>query len=73
MNWIHVNDQLPEKDGKYLVARVEGNTWHIHIRRYRVNPPKWRSRWDRDMAGIRYWMPLPEAPNGGKVLGLGRR
>jgi hypothetical protein len=68
--WISVDERLPEKDGRYLVAMKNGNDYHISTRKFkRSDPPIWwkghiYGRWARHTGGVRYWMPLPEPPKG---------
>ena len=61
MNWISVEDKLPENKGipftRYLVIhpnRIDSELVWIGIQ-YWVDD-KW------DMEGITHWMPLPEPP-----------
>ena len=67
--WISVNDRLPEKDGKYIVARREGSRYSISVRKFRKDVPCWYSgycgHWERRTNGITHWMPLPEPPKEG--------
>ena len=66
--WISVEDRLPEKDGKYLVARMEGSQYSISVRKFRKEVPCWWTgycgHWERRTNGIKYWMELPDAPKG---------
>lgn len=66
-DWVNVEDRLPEKDGKYLVARIHGNDWSISVRKFRKELPThwwtgWGGHWERRTAGIRYWQDLPLPP-----------
>lgn len=69
--WISVEDRLPEKDGRYLVAMKNGDNYHISTRRFKRAdlPTWWRGHsygyWARHTEGVRYWMPLPELPKDG--------
>jgi len=66
--WISVDERLPDRDGRYLVAMKNGEDYHISTRRFkRTNPPIWWKGhtfgyWARQTCGVRYWMPLPEPP-----------
>lgn len=68
--WISVEDRLPEKDGRYLVAMKNGDDYHVSTRKFRrADPPIWWKGhtfgyWARYTGGVRYWMPLPEPPKG---------
>lgn len=54
MEWISVNDRLPEKNGRYLVTCVG-----IDIPQIRLYEGTWDS-----LAEVTHWMPLPELPKG---------
>lgn len=66
--WISVEDRLPDRDGRYLVAMKNGNDYHISTRKFkRTSPPIWwkghtYGYWARQTGGVRYWMPLPSPP-----------
>ena len=68
--WISVEERLPEKDGRYLVAMKDGDKYHISTRRFkRTDPPIWwkghvYGHWSKRTCGVRFWMPLPEPPKG---------
>jgi hypothetical protein len=66
--WISVKDRLPDVDGKYLVARVEGGRYSISVRKFRKEVPCWYTgycgHWERRTNGITHWMSLPEPPKG---------
>lgn len=66
MKWIPVTERLPEKDGKYLVARKEGTKHSISVRKFRKEVPCWYrgycGHWERRTNAITHWMPLPEPP-----------
>ena len=68
--WISVEDRLPDRDGRYLVAMKNGDNYHISTRKFRrANPPIWWKGhtfgyWARYTGGVRYWAPLPEPPKG---------
>lgn len=65
--WISVKDRLPEKDGKYLVARADGGKHSISVRKFRKEVPCWYTgycgHWERRTNGITHWQPLPEPPS----------
>ena len=66
--WISVDERLPEKDGRYLVAMKNGDDYHISTRKFKRSdlPIWWKGHtygyWARHTGGVRYWMPLPEPP-----------
>lgn len=66
--WISVEDRLPDKDGRYLVAMKNGNEYHISTRKFKVSPaPVWwkghsYGSWARLTGGVRFWAMLPEPP-----------
>lgn len=51
--WISEKEKLPEKDGRYLVVENHWSNW-VGVSTMRKG--------SFDMS-IKYWMPLPEAPN----------
>lgn len=77
MEWISVNDKLPDKEGKYLVYEtwpygdgfISIATWTPKYRgteRYYKNKAIWYNYdseyGDFEVDGITHWMPLPEPP-----------
>ena len=64
MEWIKVKEKLPDVDGKYLVARKEGDEYSISVRKFRKEVPCWYTgycgHWERRTNGITHWMPIPE-------------
>lgn len=71
MKWISVDDRLPDKTGRYLVAYVEQGRLFVTTRKYksiydlfqRGNDFQWpKGTWDRNDASITHWMSLPEPP-----------
>lgn len=66
--WISVDERLPDRDGRYLVAMKNGDDYHVSTRKFkRTDPPIWWKGhtfgyWARYTGGVRYWMPLPEVP-----------
>lgn len=64
--WISVDERLPEKDGKYIVARLEGSKHSISVRKFRKEVPCWYrgycGHWEKRTNAITHWMPLPEPP-----------
>lgn len=68
--WISVDEELPKKDGRYLVAMKDGDNYHISTRRFKIaDPPIWWKgirwgHWAKRTCGVRYWAPLPEPPKG---------
>lgn len=57
MNWIRVEDSMPEKNGRYLVAEYNNgfNCPWIGVSSLR------EGRFDGGKA-VKFWMNLPEAP-----------
>lgn len=66
--WISVYERLPEKNGRYLVAMKSDNGFHISTRKFKKESWYKTGRWERHTAGVRYWMPLPEAPKRKAVI-----
>lgn len=61
--WVSIKDRLPEKDGKYIVARKEGNKYSISVRKFQKEIPCcYCGHWERGTNGITHWMLLPEPP-----------
>ena len=54
--WIPVSERLPEKDGYYLVSDDHGDIMSCEFLADYKGEPIW------DVAGVLYWMPLPEPP-----------
>ena len=58
--WISIQDRLPESDGTYLCWTVfNGEYAHHQINLWKDGRWYW-------MHDVRYWMPLPEPPEGGE-------
>ena len=55
MDWINVNDKLPEKYKEVIVASNEG---HVRAAIY-MGVGKWNT-----FLPITYWMPFPTPPDG---------
>ena len=68
MEWINVKEKLPNADGKYIVARKEGDEYSISVRKFRKEVPCWYTgycgHWERRTNGITHWMPLPQPQKG---------
>lgn len=76
MEWINVNDNLPSKDGKYLIYEKTIFGKIIGVAEYTSNYTGFepnlngRSVWfncgddyrDYEVAGVTHWMVLPEEP-----------
>lgn len=68
MNWISVEDRLPEPFEDVLVVRMSlfGNPWIVTA--YRNEPDKngdwqwWFLGSPPNISGVTHWMPLPEPP-----------
>lgn len=65
IDWISVDDGLPEKSGEYL-------TWHngyFGLINYNAELHGWNIMHHDDRSteikSVTHWMPLPEAPKGG--------
>lgn len=60
MEWISVNDRLPE-DGQKVITTKNGV---FEIQRYEKRRNGWISQnnWFWSMAMVSHWMPLPEPP-----------
>ena len=76
MEWISVEDRLPDKDGKYIVYqewlygnKIEITYWTCNYNGFEEHL-KGKSMWynydsewgDYEMDDITHWMPLPENP-----------
>lgn len=58
MNWISVNDQLPENEQEVLVCAKSKNGSRTVDKGYILN-----GRWvHRGTAEITHWMPIPSLP-----------
>lgn len=68
MDWISVEDRLPENGELVLVAHKSG----ISIARCNVFKPNGKAYWtgyrgrSHSLATVTYWMPLPECPKKNK-------
>ena len=63
--WVPVEDHLPKKDGKYLVAIKNGNGFSVSTRKFKTQTSHWTiGHWERRTAGVRFWAELPEPPKG---------
>lgn len=55
-HWIPVTEQLPDKDGRYLVTCSKIGAWVVDWNIWHCEPkPGWL--WEQ---GVTAWMPLPE-------------
>lgn len=65
MEWIDINDRLPEKSGAYLCFVEEvtnlGLMCYWHISAFTINDNRW---FDDDLKtmNVTNWMPLPPKP-----------
>lgn len=64
MEWIDVNDRLPEKDGRCIVCTKNITGWqplkhNIFISEYMFNDFIYMG-WENNP--VTHWMPLPEPP-----------
>lgn len=73
MEWISVNDRLPEPDSCVLVAydllelcfkknRKIASSGHVGCKRYYTFFPNFFKWDDEDYHQVTHWMPLPEPP-----------
>ena len=64
MEWIDVNDRLPDTDGYYLCVMGDNIVKPFVIIQYFVNCDFCISDWHRENTGrkVLYWMPIPEPP-----------
>jgi hypothetical protein len=58
--WISVEERLPERPGKYLVATYDGRVGIGNLIDYYCD-----GELSFDNYKVTHWMPLPEAPKGG--------
>jgi hypothetical protein len=67
MKWISVKDELPKKDGDYLVCDTHSDAMMVTC--YEVNTMRWNDNgtkplidfWEHDE--VTHWMPLPNPPS----------
>lgn len=67
MNWINVQESLPEEGRKVLTIDARGP---IELVEYRIDyiilfdegEHIWACRYDREQNEVTHWMPLPEPP-----------
>lgn len=60
-HWISVEDELPKKDGKYLIYTKSGQQIIVN---YECHRGKWH-QFNEAFFTPTHWMPLPEAPKEG--------
>lgn len=53
LEWISVEERLPDRSGTYLVIGKNGTP---HTAHFYADCPKFSNQY------VRFWMPLPEAP-----------
>lgn len=63
MDWISVDERLPEKEGRYLVFNGEDT----YIMPLKINGVGWKyfttgRFWPKEAPRATYWMHLPEPP-----------
>ena len=68
--WIKCSERLPEKSGKYLIAKsyygAGGRQWYYDTVHYSANHMQWnnfdelRRNESYDIYEVDYWMPIPE-------------
>lgn len=61
MEWISVEDRLPEKSGEYLTYCGEYDGTSILNFEVMKTKGKWKTKWKE----VTHWMPLPEPPKEG--------
>lgn len=61
--WISVEDELPKKEGKYIVCTEKGSVYCTRF--YKGGGCEGIFKTDIN-THITYWMPLPEAPKAGE-------
>lgn len=59
--WIDVKNELPEKDGDYLIFNTDGAVW---IYWYDEEYKEWYDDNGYQTESVTHWMPLPEPPMG---------
>lgn len=62
MNWISVNDRLPEDSGQYLVCANDGYQVRISTLLFWIKNKTWQLTGRRSYWKVTHWMPLPEPP-----------
>lgn len=60
MNWINVNDSLPQETGKYLVTDGDDVEIMAFFGTYK-DSPDWSS-YACNTLDVTHWMPLPPLP-----------
>ena len=63
MNWISVEDRLPEETGNYLVYGKPGQIGYIAWAFFDASEQQWCdfNKWEY-FKGVTHWQPLPEPP-----------
>jgi hypothetical protein len=63
MEWISVNDQIPEFMENVILANRDGDVFVGWSEDYSLNGMPHFSRWeDIDVEEITHWMPMPKHP-----------
>jgi hypothetical protein len=66
MEWIDVNDNLPDTDEYLTVGYIEGTPWLHYCAIYSAKDGKWirtERQFPKDITEfVKYWMPLPKPP-----------
>lgn len=65
--WTDVRDGLPEKDGRYQVVLIDGDHFHVTMRKYKAAKKHWftglvTGQWERGTCGVVCWKPMSELP-----------
>lgn len=72
MEWIDVNDRLPEFDKKVLLGNFLGNSWFVGSLHEKVESKNgtriifWVNKSPMDQSEISHWMEIPEIPKRAK-------
>ena len=60
MDWISVDDRLPENDALVFFSHFTGTQVGLDIAFY--DDGQWWNNSDRLVLGVTHWMPLPKPP-----------
>lgn len=66
--WMRVEDGLPLRSGRYQVILLNGDSYHVTMRKFYADKKHWLTGkpgvWERGTSGITHWKPMDELPLG---------